>query len=309
MGIAAPASADAAKKGAHASKTAATQKTAQKPAAKPRPQAAKTAAKTTIPSHKAEAKQSTPSHRSHSERPVAAASKTPAEPRSRQTRTAKATEKRGKVRRASLGRLRTVALGSTAAGSHDSLVRQNVKVGEDGLERIENDEQLQETIASKALVPVPASEALTVNPSLPEDRRYCRPWTATFLTDLAKAHAEIFHGPVLVSSAVRTVVFQKKLRHHNRNAAPAVGEITSPHLTGAAVDIAKSPLTAEEREWMRNYLLPLQNQGKIDVEEEFRESCFHIVVYKSYAEPEPVEDPPLEMPAPVSAETADQGND
>ena len=33
---------------------------------------------------------------------------------------------------------------------------------------------------------------------------------------------------------------------------------------------------------MRARLLPLQDAGKIDVEEEFQQSCFHITVYKSY---------------------------
>jgi len=36
---------------------------------------------------------------------------------------------------------------------------------------------------------------------------------------------------------------------------------------------------------MRAWLLPLENAGMIDVEEEFRQSCFHITVYKSYAPP------------------------
>jgi len=36
---------------------------------------------------------------------------------------------------------------------------------------------------------------------------------------------------------------------------------------------------------MRAYLLPLQTAGKIDVEEEFYQSCFHITVYKAYAPP------------------------
>ena len=34
---------------------------------------------------------------------------------------------------------------------------------------------------------------------------------------------------------------------------------------------------------MRDYLLPLMRAGKIDVEEEFQQSCFHISVYRSYA--------------------------
>ena len=33
---------------------------------------------------------------------------------------------------------------------------------------------------------------------------------------------------------------------------------------------------------MRTYLSPLIDQGKIDVEEEFQQSCFHISVYKNY---------------------------
>jgi hypothetical protein len=41
---------------------------------------------------------------------------------------------------------------------------------------------------------------------------------------------------------------------------------------------------------MRGYLLTLQNAGKIDVEEEFREACFHITVYKSYDELVPDDD-------------------
>jgi hypothetical protein len=42
---------------------------------------------------------------------------------------------------------------------------------------------------------------------------------------------------------------------------------------------------------MRAYLLPLQTAGKIDVEEEFQQSCFHISVYKSYVTSRPQETP------------------
>jgi len=62
----------------------------------------------------------------------------------------------------------------------------------------------------------------------------------------------------------------------------------SPHLTGATIDIAKSPLSREELGWMRSHLLALEEAGKIDVEEEFQQSCFHITVYKSYAPPAPI---------------------
>jgi hypothetical protein len=70
--------------------------------------------------------------------------------------------------------------------------------------------------------------------------------------------------------------------HSNGNAAPVTGESASPHLTGQAVDIAKRGLSVTQIAWMRTYLGPLIDQGKIDVEEEFQQSCFHISVYKNY---------------------------
>ncbi len=137
------------------------------------------------------------------------------------------------------------------------------------------------------LVPVPVSASLTINGNLPQNRRYCRPWTATFLADLARAHETEFHKPFEVSSAVRTVEYQKQLMEVNGNAAPAEGDIASPHLTGGTIDIAKQGMSRKELAWMRATLLECEQTGMIDVEEEFRQSCFHITVYKSYLLPEP----------------------
>lgn len=167
-------------------------------------------------------------------------------------------------------------------GSLDSLERQNEKAEAEGLERIEDEDDLADRIARKLLVPVPTSAALTVNGNLPENHRYCRPWAARFLADLARAHAEQFHQPLEVSSAVRTVAYQKHLMRVNGNAAPAEGDVVSPHLTGSTIDIAKSGLGRQEIGWIRTWLMPLQLAGKIDVEEEFRQACFHITVYQNY---------------------------
>jgi hypothetical protein len=171
---------------------------------------------------------------------------------------------------------------NTLRGNHDSLVRQNTRSEEEALERIEDDADLQARIAGGMLVRVPESQALSVNTALPEDRRYCRPWTADFLTALSHAHQLQFHRPLIVSSAVRTVEYQKRLMRTNHNAADAEGDIVSPHLTGATIDIAKSGLSRSEMQWMRGELLAYQNAGVIDVEEEFRQRCFHITVYKNY---------------------------
>ena len=73
----------------------------------------------------------------------------------------------------------------TLRGTHDSLVRQNERSEAENLERIENDADLQDRIARGLLVRVPESAALAVNPALPDDRRYCRPWTADFLTNIS----------------------------------------------------------------------------------------------------------------------------
>jgi len=167
-------------------------------------------------------------------------------------------------------------------GSHEILVRQNLVADREGLDRIKDDDNLTDMRTQGLLVPLPAGAALEVDDRLPANRRYSRPWTAQFLAALARAHYTRFHTPLQVNSAVRTVEFQAHLQHTNGNAAPAEGETASPHLTGQAVDIAKHGLSLTEIAWLRGYLLPLVQQGKIDVEEEFQQSCFHISVYKKY---------------------------
>jgi hypothetical protein len=167
-------------------------------------------------------------------------------------------------------------------GSHEILIHQNRVADRDGLDRIQNDEDILDMRSERLLISVPTSNALQIDERLPSNRRYCRPWTAQFLATLARAHYAHFHTPLQVNSAVRTVEFQQHLVHINGNAAPAEGDTASPHLTGQAIDIAKHGLSLTEIAWLRGYLLPLVQEGKVDVEEEFQQSCFHISVYKRY---------------------------
>jgi hypothetical protein len=164
-------------------------------------------------------------------------------------------------------------------------VHQNQVAERDGLDRIQNDEDLLNLRSERLLVSLPATNALQIDERLPANRRYCRPWTADFLAALARAHYAHFHTPLQVNSAVRTVEFQQHLVHINGNAAPAEGDTASPHLTGQAIDIAKHGLSLTEIAWLRGYLLPLVQEGKVDVEEEFQQACFHISVYKKYLPP------------------------
>jgi hypothetical protein len=167
-------------------------------------------------------------------------------------------------------------------GSHEILLHQNEMADREGLDRVQDDDDLERLRGGKLLVGIPVSAGLEVDERLPANRRYCRPWTAQFLAALGRAHYARFHTALQLNSAVRTVEFQERLRYTNGNAAPAEGETASPHLTGQAVDLAKHGLSMTEIAWLRGYLLPLVQEGKVDVEEEFQQACFHISVYKRY---------------------------
>ncbi len=173
-------------------------------------------------------------------------------------------------------------------GTHMILVHQNQMAVNDGLLRIESDRQMADMQRRKLLVALPDDESIVPNSRLPLNRRYARPWTVTFLNDLARAHYARFHTPLIITSAARTVAFQRHLVQVNGNAAPPTGDVASPHLYGQAIDLAKHGMTITEIAWLRAYLTPIESDGKIDVEEEFLQSCFHISVYRRYA-PQPAQ--------------------
>jgi hypothetical protein len=143
---------------------------------------------------------------------------------------------------------------------------------------------------------------LAIDPRLPLNRRFCRPWTAQFLSNLDRAHQDLFGRPLQLTSAVRTINFQRHLAHYNGNAAPTSGDTASPHLTGEAIDLGKKGMSLKEIAWMRAVLGQLQASGKLDVEEEFEQACFHISVYKTY-EPHRVPPPQLVASADTHSET------
>jgi hypothetical protein len=168
--------------------------------------------------------------------------------------------------------------------SRDSLLRQNEEIDRLELPRIQNEEELEQLIARQELVPIVASQTLRFDPRLDPDRRYCRPWTRDFLDDLSEAYYQQFHGPIQVNSAVRTVLVQKRLRRHNRNAAPEAGETASSHLAGITVDIQRRGMTKQQVSWMEQYLMPLKDQGLVEPEEERHQWVFHVAVSGRYAD-------------------------
>jgi hypothetical protein len=168
--------------------------------------------------------------------------------------------------------------------SRDSLLRQNAEIDRLELPRIQNQAELDRLVASGDLVALPEGETLRIDPRLDPDRRYCRPWTRDFLQDLSGAYFNEFHDQIQVNSAVRTVQVQKKLRRHNRNAAPEKGETASSHLAGITIDIQRRGMTREQIAWMQAYMMPLRDQGLIEPEEERRQWVFHVAVSGSYAD-------------------------
>jgi hypothetical protein len=172
-------------------------------------------------------------------------------------------------------------------GTREILVHQNTMADEEGLERIRNEADLNRLRAAHELVNLQESVSLRVNPELTADRRCARVWSVRFAEDMARAFYARFHEPLQVNSAVRTVAFQVRLRRVNGNAAATGGDGASPHLTGQALDFGKRGMSVEEIAWMRLYLLPLMQAGKVDVEEEFQQACFHISVYRSYLQNPP----------------------
>jgi len=167
-------------------------------------------------------------------------------------------------------------------GTREILVHQNVMADNAGLSRIQDDADLDRMRADHLLLSFPDITALEINEDLPMNRRCARPWTVKFAADTARAFYARFHEPLRLNSAVRTVDYQLRLQRVNGNAAAVDGDGASPHLTGQAIDFGKHGMSVAQIAWMRSYLLPLMQAGKIDVEEEFQQACFHISVYGSY---------------------------
>jgi hypothetical protein len=168
--------------------------------------------------------------------------------------------------------------------SHDSLLRQNEEIDRLDLPRIADDQELEDLKAKEALVPIHATESLRFDPRLDPARRYCRPWTREFVEDLSQAYYRQFHTQIQVNSAVRTVKVQRKLRRHNRNAAPEKGETASSHLAGVTLDLQRRGMSKEQVRFVQRYLFYLKALGLVEPEEERRQWVFHVMVSDRYSD-------------------------
>lgn len=176
-------------------------------------------------------------------------------------------------------------------GSRNSLDNQNLEARLQDLTKIEDAEQLKEFVQRGLLVRLPENKDISVDPDLPEYRRYARPWTVEFLRDIGRSHRKMFRKShaLVVSSAVRP----KSLGRVNFNASPR-----STHPTGSTIDLLYGPmlgknrdgkmiriypgLSVSEMKWLEKRLLALERIGAIEATKERKQPCYHIMVFKSY---------------------------
>jgi hypothetical protein len=192
--------------------------------------------------------------------------------------------------------------------SHESLLLQNAEVDRLNLPRIQDETELEALKADGSLLEIVPGDSLRIDPRLDPSRRYCRMWTLAFVDDLSEAYYNRFHQQIQVNSAVRTVKVQKKLRRHNRNAAPWEGETASSHLAGVTVDLQRRGMSKEQIRFVERYLFYMKALGLVEPEEERRQWVFHIMVSGRYAEWRetqtliPIDRPQQEKPATEVAE-------
>jgi hypothetical protein len=208
-----------------------------------------------------------------------------------------ATSLRKPAHHARHGRYRWMHWNPMFRPSHESLLLQNAEINRMDLPRIQDDDELEALKDRGALQEIRAGETLRFDPRLDPSRRFSRPWTRDFVEDLSQAYYNRFHQQIQVNSAVRTVKIQKKLRRHNRNAAPADGDTASSHLAGVTVDLQRRGMSKEQIRWMQHYLFYMKALGLVEPEEERHQWVFHIMVSGHYAEWRETQDiVPVERP-------------
>lgn len=169
----------------------------------------------------------------------------------------------------------------TARPGH--LVRENAAADRQNLSRLRDRRTLRRFVRAGLLVPVPEETRTYWVSGVPDWLRVSRPWAKRFIEQLAGGLHALFGTRLKVTSLTRTADVQRALATWNGNAAPADGRIRSTHLTGAAVDLSKQPLSEREILWLRHVLRRLARQGWLYAIEELQQAHFHVFVFRRYA--------------------------
>lgn len=167
-------------------------------------------------------------------------------------------------------------------GSPASQIKQNEVANEHNLVRIEDNVQLEALKDAGVLVRIADAPGVRIDTRLDDRFHYVLSFVNDFLTDVGRDFKKEFGVEFQINSAVRTAVHQIKISGRNPNAAAIIGEKRSVHLTGAAIDIAKLPLTRKQIRWLRLKLVALEKGNKIEATEEHYQAVFHVMVFPQY---------------------------
>ena len=174
------------------------------------------------------------------------------------------------------------AVRTSLRATRQSQVVQNQRADRDHLSRMTDQKTLERFKRLELIVSVPAKTKDYYIHDIPAQYHYLRPWTKLFLDRLSSQFRSRFGGPLRITSLIRTVAYQNQLSRSNGNAASAVGEKRSSHLTGASLDISKKGMTAARQRWVRNVLASLKAKGYLFAVEEFYQPNFHVMVHRNY---------------------------
>jgi hypothetical protein len=149
-------------------------------------------------------------------------------------------------------------------GSRSSIERMYRHARAERLPFLTTSSRVRKSVASGQLVRLRPDSALRIHDV---DFPYVRPATRTFVQRLAPQYLAACGEKLVVTSAVRP-----KSRQPSNSTAHSV------HPTGIAVDLRK-PDDAGCREWLREALIGLEDEGVIEATEEFRPPHFHVAVF------------------------------
>lgn len=101
------------------------------------------------------------------------------------------------------------------------------------------------------------------------------------LKELADAYFQRFGRPLRVTSLTRSMDYQILLNANNPNSFKVRGEgALPPHTSGAAFDLARKHMPAEEQNFVMAKLAEMEREGKLDALIEYGvNACFHIFIY------------------------------
>ena len=162
------------------------------------------------------------------------------------------------------------AMASELAGSPASMVHQHSIAVEEDYAFLRTPADVRKLVDAGKLVPVnPTADYTLSGVSYP----YTRPEVLSFVEHFAAAYHAATGDRLIVTSLTRPLDKQ-----------PANAHALSVHPAGMAVDL-RVPANDDDRRFLENALLSMENAGLLDVTREHHPSHFHVAVFAPKFEP------------------------